>query len=225
MLAVPSATGTYTGLFNPNNMGADRTVLINCDDANLQLYNSNQNIYNSRFNLVMPSYQSSRPCSINGVTGYTYQTYSQNGPQNVINLCYSNQRGTLRSWNTQSPFIRIGSNWRYNNWNGVTFDQFQYYTSFVVLHEFMHCITFNGGISGVNRITSTLPLNTGPEVYSWAEISALADSVKPYNANGHAMVGVALWLCWNKISVRTGVGAMSGQYPFDQRPEPGPHFQ
>lgn len=227
MQAVPATVGAYTGMFDLNNMVADPTVVIDCDDSNLQLWSGNQQVYDSRFNTVYPSLQGQRACTVPGTRAYSIPTFSSTGPRYVIILCYSNFADTLQSWNTDEPRIRIGSNYRYSNWYGVSFNYFDWYTSNTILHEFMHCITLqNGPISGVNTISYNLPQNTGLEVYEYTQIKALPDEVKAYNANGYSMLGTALWLYYNKISAGTiqwPWAFMAAQYPGNRRPGQGPH--
>ncbi len=60
------------------------------------------------------------------------------------------------------------------------------------------------------NIGSTLPLNSGPEVYKWEDIRNLADVLKPYNVNGYNTIGVAVWLYRNKLSYGFNMGSVDG---------------
>ncbi len=221
MQAVPNAIGTYTGQLDANNLGADPTVVIDCDDAGLQpVTNNNFYVFDDRFGVYVEARNGQRPCLDPAVLAYRYLTNSARGPKFVIVICAS----TIGRWFTNPAQPYIGSGYHYKNWYGEAFDQFQYFTSNSLLHEFIHCITLpqppGATVPWPNTIGTTLPFNAGDEVYSFAEISALLDAAKPFNANGYSILGTALWLYYNKLSPS---GKMSSQYPENQRPPRGPH--
>lgn len=211
----------YSGIFNPNNRGADPTVTIYCDD---QFWvDGGAYLKYPTLRVRIPN-TGKRPCEDEGMQAYTIRTTPANLP-NAIVMCYSNTEAPIRRW--ANGLATIGQNWRTQNWNYWDFHHFSQYTSFQLLHEFTHSITLPAGFSPT-FISTSLPQGHGGEVYSIAEIASLPDEIRPYNAQGYAFLGAAMWLAHNTMfSLGQGQSTgcwMGAPYPYTSRPSTLLHF-
>jgi hypothetical protein len=163
-----------------------------------------------------------RKCQEAGVNAYTART--SNGKPNLVVICGSNPTSPLARWSNGLAFI--GPNWHLGNWLNFDFDRLSQYTSHVVLHELVHSIRL-GSQFNPSTIDTDLPSGAG-EVYGFAQMATLPDADKPYNAEGYAMLGTAMWLARNDFitTVQNGeqVGLMWHPYPVRFRPNPMLHF-
>lgn len=187
---VIQALGTYTGRFDPNLMGIDRTVVIYCKDDHFKLIKNDNDPDPARraylhdevlgTNLALPKIDE-RPvertqCTVPGSAAYSYSSPPNlpNQPQGAIVLC-----------ETLKNFPLLGARSMIGDMSGWAFDMFQGFISESIFHEALH--------RQPGFLPGTLP-SGHPEAYLWNDISQLNDVDKQANPEGYAKLAFGMYM-------------------------------
>lgn len=216
MTLATTAIGTFTGMFSLDNVAADPTVVIYCDDTHLVKETTPQLAW------VDQTLETSLPVNWGdltachgqaGLSAYTYNTELRGyGPASAIVLC-TGTSGALALSKIFDNFQTIREGWRELDWNGKNFDYLKWYTPETIVHEIMHTRPVGMG--------AALPGGLGPERYSMADIIELPANGRSQNPESYATAATALWMANNRW-----VGNVDGQqipgfgdlFPHNERP-------
>jgi hypothetical protein len=247
MNLVPQQLGMFQGVFDPNNIGRDTTVVIACNDIHIVATDLNappptapgdppppqhvpflawrDAVFNVNFAMNGPV----RKCAQLGSISYTYETRlpaGTNAPHHVIVLCDDTDPNNHNNRAALTNFPIVGIEWRLEDWGNpiYDFDVLNLYTSNTVLHEAMHALAPHVVIGAT---LPGMPANSNGERYLWSDITALPANVKNTNAQGYSMLGTALWMRYHTLTAgnmqHQGQGAFGRRYNFNNRPGQGPH--